>query len=230
MIPLRDTNNRGLFPRQTAGLILINAAIFLSELLTHFNEGFLTHYGLVPQQVDWLLPASLLPLVSALFLHASLTHLLLNMWFLWIFGPNVERQLGNWYLPYYLVGGVIGNLVQYAALPGLEIPIVGASGAVAALLGFYFVHFSRHKIIALVPIFVILTAVRIPALVVLLLWFGLQFIGSLGEIASASSASIAYLAHIGGFAYGLAVGLAIGINQLWFRQRLGTANSISSLG
>jgi rhomboid family protein len=143
----------------------------------------------------------------AMFLHAGWLHIGGNMLFLWVFGNNVEDRLGPIpYLLFYLVGGVAAFALQLVLAPGSAIPTLGASGAIAAVLGAYLVAFPRARVLTLV-IFFLITLVELPAYLVLGLWFVLQLFSGVGELGTAVNSGVAYWAHVGGFAFGVVVGL-----------------------
>jgi membrane associated rhomboid family serine protease len=143
----------------------------------------------------------------AMFLHAGWLHIGGNMLFLWVFGNNVEDRLGPIpYLLFYLVGGVAAFALQLALAPNSAIPTLGASGAIAAVLGAYLVAFPRARVLTLV-IFFLITLVELPAYLVLGLWFVLQLFSGVGELGTAVNSGVAYWAHVGGFAFGAVVGL-----------------------
>lgn len=211
MIPLKDSENSGKFPLVTTLLILINCFVFYLEYAARDIDLFFAKYALIPSLIDWHNPATLIPFFTSMFLHGGLFHLLSNMWFLWIFGDNVEEAFGWLYLPVYLIGGIVGGLLQYFLSPDSVIPIVGASGAIAAVLGAYFVLFPRHTIVTFVPIFFFLTLINVPAFLALGYWFFLQLFNgttSLG-VTSASEGGVAYFAHIGGFITGIVAALVL---------------------
>ncbi len=145
-----------------------------------------------------------LAVLFAMFLHGSILHVLGNMLFLWIFGNNVEDQLGHVaYLAFYLVGGIVAAAVHVIGNIDSALPFLGASGAIAAVMGAYIVWFPRARVLTLVPILLIFWAVRLPAVLVLGVWFLLQF-------ATQSDSNVATLAHIGGFVFGMIVAFALG--------------------
>jgi membrane associated rhomboid family serine protease len=202
MIPLKDTKTSGRFPLITLLLIAANSYVFYREFASPDIERFFLHYALIPRLVDITHPATLFTFVTSLFLHGGLIHLASNMLFLWIFGDNVEDRLGFWYLPFYLLGGTVGSLAQYVFIPDSTLPIVGASGAIAAVLGAYFAWFPRHTVSTLVPIFFFLTIVEIPAFVMLGYWFFIQLFNGVATVGVTDVGGVAYFAHIGGFAFG----------------------------
>jgi membrane associated rhomboid family serine protease len=219
MIPLRDENPSFTVPFVTRALIAINVALFVVELvLGPLLKPFMMEWGLVPERLTlalrfheepWLGP--LLTLLSSMFLHGGWMHLIGNMWYLWIFGDNVEDRFGHaGYLAFYLGAGVVAGLVQYATNPASSLPTVGASGAIAGVLGAYAVAFPRARVITLVPLFVFIQIMPLPALLVLGLWFVIQFFSGTLALASAMSGGIAFWAHIGGFAFGALAMLVLG--------------------
>ena len=223
MIPLRDENPSGSFPRVTVGLIALNAALFVYELVLGSGwPDFMLQWGLVPQRItlalrfgDEPLVPALLTLVTSMFLHGGWLHLIGNMWYLWIFGDNIEDRLGHRrFVLFYLGGGLVAGLAQYIALPSSGLPTVGASGAIAAVLGAYAVTFPRARVVTLIPLFLFWPIVALPALVVLGLWFVFQFFSGALSLAWSGGGGVAWWAHIGGFVYGMAA------MKLWGSRRL----------
>ncbi len=212
MIPLRDENPSGSFPRVTIGLIALNCVVFGYELtLGSGLREFMTHWALVPQRItlalrfgdEPMLP-NLVTFVTSMFLHGGWAHLIGNMWYLWIFGDNIEDRLGHGrYLAFYLTGGIVAALVQYVTQPSSGVPTVGASGAIAAVLGAYAVTFPRARVTTLIPLFPFFPIVHLSALVVLGLWFVLQFFSGALSLAWGARGGVAWWAHIGGFAFGI---------------------------
>jgi membrane associated rhomboid family serine protease len=144
----------------------------------------------------------------AMFLHGGWLHIVGNMLFLWVFGNNVEDRMGPVvYLPFYLAGGIAAAAAQIATSPDSTVPNLGASGAVAAVLGAYLVMFPRHRVLSLVPIFFFLQLIELPAIVVLGFWFVLQLFNGVGSITSEVAGGVAYFAHVGGFVLGVVVAL-----------------------
>lgn len=212
MIPLRDENPSATVPVVTRALIGANLAVFVYELLLGRDlGGFLYAWGFTPVKLTLavrygdlpLLPA-VAPLLTAMFLHGGWSHLIGNLWYLWIFGDNVEDAIGHaGFLLFYLGCGVAASLVHYLAAPVAAIPMVGASGAIAAVLGAYIVRWPRARVLTLLPIFPFFQVVPLPAFLVLGLWFLFQFILGLGS--PVTGGGIAFAAHVGGFLVGLAV-------------------------
>src|SRR5947209_7417346 len=136
MFPLYDSIKAGKFPLVTMLIILVTGYVFVQELLAPDPDLFINHFALIPQFINYSNIQTLLPFITAIFLHAGWIHFLSNMWFLWVFGDNVEAYIGKLkYLVLYLAAGIVGNLVQYAIMPHSSIPLIGASGAIAGVLG-----------------------------------------------------------------------------------------------
>lgn len=214
MIPLRDTIPSRSFPLMTLALIVVNVLVFLYELrLGPALERFLLVYGFVPavyfhlSQVEpWNLPVRFVPMFSSMFLHGGWLHLIGNMWTLWIFGDNVEDRLGRGrYLLGYLVCGLAAAYVHYLTGPRSGIPVVGASGAIAGVMGSYFVLFPRARIVTLLPIFLFIQIVTVPAVVFLALWFLAQLLNGMVASAATFGGGVAWWAHVGGFVAGAAM-------------------------
>lgn len=212
MIPLRDENPSATVPVVTRALIGLNVLVFLYELLLGPDLGaFLYAWGFTPVKLtlavrygDLPLLPSAAPLVTSMFLHGGWSHLIGNLWYLWIFGDNVEDALGHaGFLVFYLGCGVAASLFHYLAVPVAAIPTVGASGAIAAVLGAYILRFPRARVLTLLPIFPFFQVVPLPAFLVLGLWFLFQFVLGLGS--PATGGGIAFWAHVGGFLVGLSV-------------------------
>jgi membrane associated rhomboid family serine protease len=213
-IPLKDENPSGKFAFVNIGLILANIGVFVYQLsLTpHAFKVFVTANAMVPARIPAFLSgygsfqAAFLPLVTSLFLHAGIAHILGNMLFLWIFGDNVEADFGHiWYLLFYFVCGIGAGLVHVAFNFNSHVPALGASGAISGVLGAYIVLEPRNRILTLVFIFL----VRVPAVVVLGLWFVLQFLSGIGSLGSTANGGVAVWAHVGGFLLGLFITLAV---------------------
>jgi membrane associated rhomboid family serine protease len=206
MIPLRDVIPSRTTPIVTITLIVVNVLVFLFELsLGDDINDFLFAFGLVPADF------SLLTLFTSMFLHGGLLHVGGNMLYLWIFGDNVEDRMGHGrFLVFYLLCGIGAAVAQTMMQPASEVPMVGASGAVAGVMGAYFVLYPRSRIVTLLPIFIFIQLIEVPAILFLGIWFLMQFLSGVGSIATAadkaSSGGVAFWAHIAGFAVG-AVGV-----------------------
>ena len=214
MIPLRDENPSASAPLVTRALIVLNLVVFVYEVLLGPElRSFLFDWGFVPVRLtlavrygDLPLASAVLPVLTSMFLHGGWSHLIGNMWYLWIFGDNVEDVLGHaGFLLFYLVCGVVATLLHYLTGPVAEVPTVGASGAIAAVLGAYIVAFPRARVFTLLPFFPFFQVVPLPAFFVLGLWFLFQFVLGLGALGASGSGGIAFWAHVGGFTAGLLV-------------------------
>lgn len=226
MIPLKDMTPRRSVPVMTLVLIVVNVAVFLYQvsLPPTQAETFVRIYGLVPAKIQlalagqrYALVDALSPLFTCMFLHGGWLHIIGNMWFLWIFGANVEDRLGAvGYLFFYLVCGVASGLMQVMFSWGSHLPSIGASGAISGILGAYIIFFPSSRILTLVPLFIIWFTWKIPALVFIGLWFGIQFfsgIGSLHDPRASSLGGVAWWAHIGGFLTGMLLARIIGPSE-----------------
>lgn len=212
MIPLRDNIPSRRFPLMTVLLIIANILIFFYEtsLPLGDREALVQTYGLVPREITDLWPSltpdvsgNYLPLVTAMFLHAGWLHVLGNMLFLWVFADNVEDLLGSGrFLVFYLSAGLAGNLAHLLANPASTLPTVGASGAVAGVLGAYMITFPRARVLTLVPILFFVTTAEIPAVFFLAFWFLLQLASGVASLGVSTSGGVAWWAHIGGFIAG----------------------------
>ena len=200
VIPLRDASRRPTrFPGVTAALIVLNVAVFFLELSR--GEAFVTRWAVIPAEVTS--GHHLLTIASAMFMHGSWMHIVSNMVFLWAFGPEVEDLMTRRrYLAFYLAGGLVATLAQVAAMPASTVPNLGASGAIAAVMGAFLVSYPRDRIRSLLVIVVFVTVTYIPAALLIGVWFLTQFL-SLGAITHQSAGGVAYAAHVGGFIFGV---------------------------
>jgi len=218
MIPLRDTEEIETVPFFTILLIVVNSLIFMYIYFTaeampvpeEYLASVYGQFGLVPAKIlnAPLFSMSYLTFITSIFLHGSWSHLIFNMLFLWIFGNNIEDYFGHFhFLFFYLLAGVIASLVQLLTMSTSSMPVIGASGAIAGIMGAYFLLFPRSRIRTLVFFFFI-TIVEIPAPVYLLIWFLSQLFEGLSSFGVASG--VAFFAHIGGFVFGLLYAALIG--------------------
>jgi len=223
MIPLRDNvAPRRLMP-VNAWLIVANFAVFLFEAsLGSGARFFIVSHALIPLRLTaWLSGsavigfqgASLLSwppatLVTSMFLHGGFLHVAGNMLYLFIFGKAIENRLGSArFLCFYMASGIAAGLATVWMSPGSQIPVIGASGAVAGILGAYFVLYPGAKILTLVPIFIFIQVIEIPAVLYLLVWFAIQLVSGLGgSLKSAIPGGVAWWAHVGGFLFGMMLG------------------------
>ena len=219
MIPLRDNNPRFTTPYVTWGLIGVNVLIFLfeSSLGPESMQGFVFALGLTPYRVTAHLSSGALPVspevaapfLTSMFLHGGWFHLLGNMLYLYIFGDNVEDTLGHVpFLVFYLGCGLGAGLAHYVVQPLSHAPVVGASGAIAGVLGAYVVIFPRSRVLTLVPLFIFIQFMELPAQFLLGIWFLMQFFNGFLALGPGGSAGggVAWWAHIGGFLLGMLLG------------------------
>jgi membrane associated rhomboid family serine protease len=210
VLPLRDNVPTRSFPVVTVGLIAANAIVWFWELskpgvTVHvFRDGFYPCTLSGPCQIP--VPVHPLPwyegVFTGMFMHASWQHILGNMLFLWIFGNNIEDSMSRWrFLTFYLLGGLAASAAQIAVSPGSTTPTLGASGAIAAVLGGYALLYPRARVVTLVFIIIFVTVIELPALVVLGAWFVLQLLDASSQ--PLGGGGVAYFAHIGGFVFGL---------------------------
>lgn len=202
MIPLRDDNPRTLFPLVTLLLIIVNGVVFIYEvtLPSRFVEKFFYAFGAVPQVI--LRGENLHAVFTSMFVHGGVMHLAGNMWYLWLFGDNVEGLTGHWrFFFFYIFCGIVAAFVHAFLEPQSTVPMVGASGAISGVLGAYAVRypFARvHLLIPIFPVFWLWRVFRVPAILVLGGWFLIQIFNSM----SPHSGNVAWFAHIGGFIAG----------------------------
>jgi len=202
MIPLRDVIPSRTTPVVTIGLIALNIIVFVYELsLGRAVDAFMLYYGLVPAAFSWM------NVITSMFLHGGFLHVAGNMLYLWIFGDNVEDRMGHGrFLVFYLLCGIAAALAQTITAPDSTVPMVGASGAIAGVMGAYFVLYPRSRIVTLLPVFFFFLVIEVPAIAFLGIWFLMQFvsgIGSIGATIGRSSGGIAFWAHIAGFVAGI---------------------------
>lgn len=209
MIPIRDEIKARRVPYVNYILIAINVGVFIFEFMSGPRlEALISEFALVPAQLTAGLDlGDMRSVLTSMFLHASWMHLLGNMLYLWIFGDNVEDRLGHfWYLLFYLAGGFVAALAHWAINPASSIPTVGASGAIAAVLGAYLLMYPRARVYTFIPIGFFVRLRLLPASVVLLLWFILQLFSGVLTIGAGDVGGTAFWAHIGGFVFGVLVG------------------------
>ncbi len=204
MIPLRSSEPHYTRPTVTLAIIAVNVAVFLYELSlpSYGLNSFIMLHGLVPDQLHYS------SILTSMFLHGGFLHIAGNMWFLWIFGRGVEDLIGHGkYLFLYLACGVAAALLHVVVNSNSPVPTVGASGAIAGVMGAYLIKFPRAHIITLVFIFFFITTFDIPAAFLLLYWFAIQFFSGVGSVgySSASNGDVAWFAHVGGFVAGMAL-------------------------
>ncbi len=201
MIPLRALLLRKGTPVMTLALILVNVLCFLFEMSQppYLRNLFIEHYALVPDRL--YLPA----FITSMFLHGGWLHLIGNMWFLWVFGSHIEDAMGTGkFLLFYLISGVASAAVQFVTSLGSPVPTIGASGAIAGVMGAFLILYPRARVVTLIFIFIFVTTYDLPAAVMLIYWFALQLLSGLSSLGSVTMAqNIAWFAHVGGFLAGI---------------------------
>lgn len=208
MFPLRDSTPSGTFPMITYLIIVINVVAFLVELTMGDRqlEQFFKSFGLVPELfLQQFGPYEIFTLFSCMFLHGGWMHLISNMWALFIFGDNIEDRLGHFgYLTFYLACGVCAGLTQVAMSQGSTTPTIGASGAIAGVLGGYIICYPTARVLTAIPILFIIRLIEVPAAIYLGFWFISQFFTGFASIGreTGEEGGIAWWAHVGGFIAG----------------------------
>jgi membrane associated rhomboid family serine protease len=202
MIPLRSSERTYSTPSVTLALIAVNVLVFLYELLLpdYALNQFIEVYGVVPYRLH------LSSIFTSMFIHGGFLHIAGNMWFLWIFGKGIEDLLGHGkFLFFYLVCGIAAAIVYIFTNISSGVPTVGASGAIAGIMGAYLIKFPRARIVTLIPIFFFIATIDIPAAFLLLYWFAIQFFSGIAPVGHSqiSSGNVAWFAHVGGFLAGM---------------------------
>tara|TARA_B100001250_G_scaffold411943_1_gene441874 strand:- start:517 stop:1167 length:651 start_codon:yes stop_codon:yes gene_type:complete len=201
--PYKDDNPRVLFPFVTFSIILLNVIVFLGQFWISGNDldngrSLVYIYGFVPAEFNPL------TIFTSMFMHGGFAHVIGNMWFLYIFGDNVESILGHIkYFIFYLACGIGAALAQFFIEPTSQVPMIGASGAVAGVLGAYMIRFPKARVHVLTVIIIFITTFVVPAQIVLGLWFLMQLSGGLGSLGVDTTGGVAWFAHIGGFIIGV---------------------------
>jgi membrane associated rhomboid family serine protease len=201
LVPLSDASRRPVrMPVVTGTIIVVNAVVFLLELTR--GDAFVMQWSAIPAQIvsghGWI------TILTAMFMHGSWSHIIGNMIFLWAFGPEIEDAMGRGrYLIFYLMGGLVAMLAQIAADPHSTVPNLGASGAIAAVMGAFIVTYPRDQIKSVLFIFIFFRITLIPAALLIGFWFLTQLVHA-GAVAQVQTGGVAYLAHVGGFIFGAA--------------------------
>ncbi|MDZ4655566.1 MAG: rhomboid family intramembrane serine protease [Coriobacteriia bacterium] len=228
MIPLRDENPTRRFPLVTVALILLNVAVFAYEntLDSGALQAFVAEWAFVASRfmADPTSPREIATIFTSMFMHAGWVHIGGNTLYLWIFGNNVEDRFGRLpFLAYYLICGVAGVAAQALVSPGASIPTLGASGAIAGVLGGYILLFPRTAVLTLIPILFFFEIARVPAFIVIGFWFVLQLANGIASIDPTviQAGGIAYFAHVGGFVLGLALAMPLWLGDRFGRRRRG---------
>ena len=200
--PYKDDNPRVLVPYVTYGILGINILVFIGQILLSISDpdlgtAIVYTFGFVPAKF------SIITIITSMFMHGGLAHIIGNMWFLWIFGDNVESVLGHLkYFLFYMVCGIGAALGQFLISTSSQVPMVGASGAIAGILGAYMIQFPKARVHVLV-ILIFITTIAVPAQIVLGLWFLMQLTGGLGTLGMDTTGGVAWFAHVGGFISGV---------------------------
>jgi membrane associated rhomboid family serine protease len=204
MIPLSDSDRRPLrFPVITASIIGLNAGMFILELIN--GQAFIIRWSLIPSEIAS--GRNLVTILSAMFMHGGWLHIIGNMIYLWAFGPEIEDQMGRVrYVAIYLLGGVVAFLAQVAMNPSSTVPNLGASGAIAAVMGAFLIIFPHDRIRTIIFLGWFVTISFIPAILMIGFWFLIQLFSEVGALVHRQSGGIAYMAHIGGFVFGMGMG------------------------
>ena len=210
VIPLSDASRRSRsFPVVTALIIAVNIYVFIKELIG--GNAFVAQWAAIPAEIvsghAWI------TIFTAMFMHAGWLHIAGNMVFLWAFGPEMEDAMGKFRYPvFYLLGGLVAMLTQIAGSPSSTVPCLGASGAIAAVMGAFIVTYPRDRIRSLLWIFIFIRITYIPAILLIGFWFLIQLVNA-GAVANVKTGGVAYLAHIGGFLFGALT------SRLWIPRR-----------
>ena len=213
MFPLYDSNPQKTFPFINYLIISANILVFVMQLSASNFEGFILQYGFIPQEFNLLNPASYFFVLSSMFMHGGILHIVSNLWFLHIFGDNVEDQFGHIrYLGFYLLAGLAATLAQYLMDPTSAIPLIGASGAISGVTGAYFILFRQARIRTLVTTGFYIRTVDLPASFFLGVWFIIQILSGFTTYGAAEG-GVAWFAHIGGFLFGVIAAVLFGKKQ-----------------
>ena len=217
MIPIGDVNPRRRFPTITVLIILLNVLVYLYGVTLSESalQAFYTANGLIPAELTSAFSVgTIASIFTSMFLHGGAVHLISNMLYLWIFGDNIEDLLGKvGYLFFYLLAGAVAALVQTAVDPSSGTPLIGASGAVAGVMGAYIVLFASARVRTMIIVIYFVRFIELPAAVVLGMWFVVQLLCGLTSIGSSVVGGVAWFAHIGGFFLGLLTGFLIKRNS-----------------
>ncbi len=207
MIPLRDDIPSSTFPIVNYLLIAANLLVFAYELsLGRYLDPYIYSHAVIPEQFisAGLTADQIARLTATMFFHGGWLHVLSNMLYLWIFGDNVEDRMGHFkYLVFYLIAGYLASFAHIFSFPQSDVPLIGASGAIAGVLGAYLILFPRAKVLSLIFFIIIIQIVPIPAVVFLGFWFLLQLLSGTASMSDQAAQSVAFWAHVGGFVSGM---------------------------
>jgi len=206
MIPIHDDNPTRTVPFVTVTLIVLNVAVFLYEfsLPKQYAEAFIAAHGMIPDHITREPSAPIYATIfSSMFLHGGWLHLIGNMLYLWIFGNNIEDSVGHFkFIVFYLLAGIAASLTHVVVDPRSAIPAVGASGAISGVLGAYLLLFPRARVLTIIPLWIFIRSIYLPAWVLLLFWFGLQLFSGVASLGVGDQGGVAWWAHVGGFILG----------------------------
>ena len=208
MIPLRDDNPTRTFAFVTVAIIALNVIVFWHELTlpgTQQAEAFFANFSLTPAHLTHApSPDAYLTIFTSMFMHGGWLHIIGNMWFLWIFGNNIEDSVGHLrFVFFYLLCGIAAAAAQVAIAPDSIVPMIGASGAISGVLGAYLLLFPRARVLVLFPIWIFWRVFEVPAILMLVFWFGLQLLSGLAVRGANVSGGVAFWAHVGGYVAGM---------------------------
>jgi membrane associated rhomboid family serine protease len=218
MIPLGDADRRPLrLPLVTAIIIAVNVLMFLLELAG--GDGFINRWSLVP--ADIVAGRNWITILTAMFMHAGWMHIIGNMLFFWVFGPEIEDVMGSArYLAFYLLGGLAATLAQVVIDPSSTVPNLGASGAIAGVMGAFLITYPRDRIRTVLLLGWFSQITFVPAIVLVGIWFLTQLLDEIGALVQTQSGGVAYMAHVGGFLFGMLFGRLFETRQRRLEQGL----------
>jgi len=214
MIPLSDASRRpDRFSAVTTGIIILNVFVFLLELAG--GDAFVKQWSVIP--ADIVAGRHWITILTAMFMHGGFLHILGNMVFLWAFGPELEVAMGRLrYLTFYLLSGIVASLAQIALMPSSTVPNLGASGAIAGVMGAFLITYPRDQIRTVLLLGIFTRITMVPAALLIGLWFVIQLFDGVGAVADVQTGGVAYMAHVGGFLFGVVTGR-------WFERAMRAA-------
>lgn len=217
MIPLSDIDRRPLsLPVITISIVGINIIVFLIELM--MGKSFIIRWSFIPAEIAS--GKHITTILTSLFLHGGFMHIIGNMIYLWAFGPEMEDAMGKYlYLLFYFSGGILASFAQVVINPASTIPNLGASGAIAAVMGAFIVKFPHDRIRTIIFLGWFVTISFVPSIVLIGFWFGLQLLNGFGSFVKHQAGGIAYMAHIGGFMFGMVFGYLFKIFRRQFQNK-----------
>ena len=214
MIPLSDASRRpDRFSAVTTGIIILNVLVFLLELAG--GDEFVKQWSVIP--ADIVAGRHWITIITAMFMHGGFVHILGNMVFLWAFGPELEDAMGRMrYFTFYLLSGITASLAQIAVMPSSTVPNLGASGAIAGVMGAFLITDPRDQIRTVLLLGIFTRITMVPAALLIGLWFVIQLFNGVGAVADVQTGGVAYMAHVGGFLFGVVTGR-------WFERAMRAA-------